>query len=265
MIKYKLFIALGTLFLILLVSCKNEDSPLVTQPGTSSVNGVAKFLDNSIAANAKVELKSNLSGRSIYYTCDAGGNFSFGSLYKGDYTLIFRSTNYDLNTSYTAVSLDDNQSVTKDIYITYNMLDDFISKQVTDKVYFIKFQPDGAKLAGNYSLVDHLSGYYRNNTLDNLTLSASIYKIPVGYDWNNLIVTPDSIPTNFEHLFDVVEEPLISNNHEIRITSDDIPTIFSNPSNGFAFVIKSDSADFKLKIPCVDFNNNDFGLKIFYK
>ncbi|MFZ2324274.1 MAG: carboxypeptidase-like regulatory domain-containing protein [Ignavibacteriaceae bacterium] len=250
---------------VLFLSCKGEDIPLTTEDGNGSINGVAKFLDNSIASYAKIELQSKVSGRSIYCTCDRLGNFSFTSLYKGEYSLIFRSTNYDINTSNIYINLEQDELITKDIYIKYNMLDDFVEKQINDGVFFIKFQPDGAKLNGNYDLVDYLSGYYRNSSSDNITLNGKIYKIPQKLNWNDLYFTADSIPSNFEYLFEVTEEPLKNNNHEIRIYGDNIPVIFSNPSNGFAFVVKRDSIEAKLKIPCVDFNNNDFGLKIFYK
>ena len=60
------------------------------------------------------------------------------------------------------------------------------------------------------------------------------------------------------------EEPVVNGRHEIKISdSNNIQSMFSNPSNGFAFVLNDTTAN-EIKIPCVDFSNNDFGLKIFY-
>ena len=57
---------------------------------------------------------------------------------------------------------------------------------------------------------------------------------------------------------------MLNGKHEIRFYGNDIASILSNPTNGFIFVKKTID-DTKLKVPCVDFNNNDFGLKIRYK
>jgi hypothetical protein len=264
LLRINLFLFVQILIMIFFISCKDENSAIVTPSGRSSIQGTVKFLDNSIAPYAKIELKSNLADRSIYDTCDANGNFSFKELHGGDYTLIFRSTNYDLNTTYVNLSLTDNDNVTQNVFITYNMLDDFAEKIINDGVYFIKFQSDGARLGGNFNLVDHLSGYYRNNSTDTVTLSAKVYRIPLNLDWNTINFSSDSVPSNFEFLFDVNDEKT-NFGHQVQISGDDIPIIFSNPPNGFAFVVKQDSVKAKLKIPCVDFNNNDFGLKITYK
>jgi hypothetical protein len=265
LIKIKFSIAFIIVISFIFCSCKKDDTPVTTEDGNGVISGAAKYLDNTIAPFARIELQSVASGRSIYSTCDSLGKFSFGSLHEGAYTLIFRSTNYDINTTYTSVNLDKNQSINQNVYIRYNMLDDFATSKINDGVFFIKFQPDGAKLDGNFSLVDHLSGYYRNNSNENVTLSATIYKIPAGIDWNDMNFMPDSIPSDFDYLFEVNDDSKPNGSHEIQITGDGISSIFSNPPNGFAFVIKKDSVEAKLKIPCVDFNNNDFGLKIFYK
>ena len=78
-------------------------------------------------------------------------------------------------------------------------------------------------------------------------------------------MTPEYIQSNFQFLFSVNEEPVVNGRHEIKISdSNNIQSMFSNPSNGFAFVLNDTTAN-EIKIPCVDFSNNDFGLKIFYK
>lgn len=263
----KVGIGLVVLLIIgfILISC-NENNPVFTdETGNGLISGVAKYLDNSVAAFARIELQSVSSGRSVNTICDSLGRFSFSSLHEGTYDLIFRSTNYDINTTYTLVNLEKNQSIFQDVYIKYNMLDDFATRQVNDKFFLIKFQPEGAKLGGNFALVDHLSGYYRNTGTDTITLSANVFKVPDNFNWNDLNYTLDYIPTEFEFLFEVEDKTKQNGTHEILINGDNILKIFSNPPGGFAFVIKNDSVNSKLKIPCVDFNNNDFGLKIVYK
>ncbi len=264
-IKTKIILVIPLIISLLFISCNENDSIVSQETGNSKISGVTKYLDGSVAPLARIELQSVTSGRSIFTYCDSLGRFSFSSLNEGSYNLIFRSTNYDLNTSYTPVNLKKDQSVTQDIYIKFNMLDEFVTKQVDTKFFLIKFLPDGAKLGNNYSLVDHLSGYYRGNLDDSVTLSALVYKIPDHLNWSDITLDPNSIPSEFEFLFELNDEISTNGTHEIRIEGENIAKIFSNPANGFAFVLKNDSLNLKLKIPCVDFNNNDFGLKIFYK
>ncbi|MCK7522851.1 MAG: carboxypeptidase-like regulatory domain-containing protein [Ignavibacteriales bacterium] len=220
------------------------------------------------AANARIELSSNTSGRYVYDTCDSLGNFFFDSLYKDNYTLTFRSTSYDIYTSYVSVSVDEDQDIIQDgILLRYNMLDDFSTKIISDSVFFIKMQPDGAKIGNNYDLINILSGYYRSGGFRfNVVEHKCIYLVPEGVNWNDpgIDLTPTYIQSNFQFLFSVNEEPVVNGRHEIKISdSNNIQSMFSNPSNGFAFVLNDTTAN-EIKIPCVDFSNNDFGLKIFY-
>jgi hypothetical protein len=253
--------------LILFISCSKDDSVVVTQNGNSTISGNLKFLDESPASNAIIELRSNSSGRFVYDTCDVNGKFFFNSLYKDIYTLTFRSTSYDINTTYVTVNVDENQDVVQNVYVKFNMLDDFATKIISDSIFFIKMSPDGARLGNNFNLINNLSGYYRTNGSDLISLGSDIYLVPENINWNNpgIELSPNYISSNFQLLFSVAEEPILNGRHEIRFTdSTIIQQIFSNPTNGFAFVLKDTSANV-LKIPCVDFNNNDFGLKIFYK
>lgn len=262
----KIFIVIQLLFVVLIISCKEESIPVIEDVGTSSVSGTVMFLDYSIAPYAKIQLYSSTVGRSIYDTCDADGKFSFDGLYDGEYTLIFNSTNYDLNSSYVKFSVSGEQTLTENIYITYNMLDEFSARQINDQLFLIMLQPAGAKIDGRYDLVDYLSGSYKeSDTTSNVSLSADVYKIPEGLNWNNINFTPDSIPDGFEFLFEIEEQQTANKSHEMRITGDNIETIFSDPPNGFAFIAKKDTVEKVIKIPCVDGSNNDFGFKIVYK
>lgn len=262
-----IFVKYLILFLIFLISCSEDDSITPTQSGNSSITGQLKFLDNTPAANARIELSSNTSGRYVYYTCDILGNFFFDSLYKDSYTLTFRSASYDIYTSYVPVSVDEDQNIVQDVYIRYNMLDDFVTKIISNSVFLIKMHPDGAKIGNNFDLINNVSGYYRSGGSDSISLSANIYLVPDGVNWNDpgVDLTPAFIQSNFQFLFSVDEEPVVNGRHEIKISDTNyIQSIFSNPSNGFAFVLNDTTAN-EIKIPCVDFSNNDFGLKIFYK
>lgn len=245
-------------------SCKRDNSVSVI-PANSSIKGTLKFIDNSPASFARVELKSNLSGRSILDTCDVDGKFLFSSITTGDYTIIFRSLSYDVNTSYVIVHVGENQDIIQDVLVRYNMLDDFSVKIISPEVFFIKFQPDGARIGNNYSAIKNLSGYYTANGIDSLTLSADVYFIPDNLDWTNpgVDLTVDYIKTNFQFLFSINEGQVTNKRHQINIYGSGIEDMFLNPAKGFAFV-KRDSLAKVLKIPCVDFSNNDFGLKIYY-
>lgn len=260
---------LGISFIILLISflivkCK-DDSSVETVIANSSISGELKFLDNSAASFARIELKSNSSGRFIIDTCDINGRFSFAPLSAGDYTITFRSTSYDISTTYVGVNLEENQNTEKIVIIKYNMLDDFSTKTINQDAFFIKMHPDGARIGNNYSLIKNLSGYYTANGSDTLTLSADVYLIPENLNWSNpgVDITSDYIRSNFQFLFSVDEEEVINRRHQINFYNDVIPIMFSNPSNGFVFVRK-DSLAKEIKIPCVDYSNNDFGLKIYY-
>jgi hypothetical protein len=249
------------------MSCSEEDSVVNTPAGSSTITGQLKFLDNTPAAFAQIELKSNSSGRYIFDICDGNGNFFFESLYKDNYTLTFRSTSYDINSSYVSVSVDENQNVVHDVYIKYNMLDEFAAVNVSNSVFLIKFQPDGAKIGDNFNLISNLNGYYRSGSEDSVSLSSNIYLLPEDFVWNNpgVDLTPEYIEANFQFLFSIEEEEVVNGRHEIKISdTNNIQSIFSNPPKGFAFVLK-DSTSNEIKIPCVDFSNNDFGLRIFYK
>ncbi len=262
-----IFVRYLVFFAILLTSCSDDDSITPTQNGNSSITGQLKFLDDSPAANARIELSSNTSGRYVYDTCDALGNFFFDSLYKDNYTLTFRSSSYEIYTSYVPVSVDEDQDIIQDVYIRYNMFDDFATKIISDSVFLIKMYPDGAKIGNNFDLISNLSGYYRSGGQDSISLSANVYLVPANIDWNNpgTDLTTQYIQSNFQFLFSVNEEPVVNGRHEIKISdTNNIQSMFSNPSNGFAFVLNDSSAS-EIKIPCVDFSNNDFGLKIFYK
>jgi hypothetical protein len=260
-------LSLGLLILLssmMFLSCKKDDT-IVAAPGNSSITGTLKFLDESPASFAKIELKSNASGRSIYDTCDVNGSYTFAPLRSGDYTIIFRSTSYDISTSYVAANLLENQNLSQDVFIRYNMLDDFATKIINQDVFFIRMHPDGAKIGGNYSVIKNLSGYYNANGIDSVTLSADVYLVPDNINWANpgVDLTSDYIKTNFQFLFSVDEEPRTNSRHQINLFNNAAEEMFSNPSNGFAFV-RRDSLAKEIKIPCVDFSNNDFGLKIFY-
>ncbi len=251
---------------VFIFSCSEDDSIGPPANGNSTLSGQLKFLDNTPAANARIELSSNTSGRYVYATCDILGNFFFDSLYKDNYTLTFRSASYDIYTSYVPVSVDEDQDIVQDVYIRYNMLDDFVTKIISDSVFLIKMHPDGARIGNNYDLINSLSGYYRSGGADSISLSANVYLVPTNIDWNNPIIdlTPEFIQSNFQFLFSVDEEPIVNGRHEIKISdTNNIQSMFSNPSNGFAFVLNDSTAN-EIKIPCVDFSNNDFGLKIFY-
>lgn len=253
-------------FLVFIISCSEDELINDNKVKNSSVGGKLKFLDGSAAPSAKIELKVNSSGFVINDTCDVEGNFMFDSLYEGSYTITFRSLNYDINSSSVTVQLSPNQNIIQDIFIKYNMLDEFVSKIYNQDVFFIKMHPDGAKIGNNISMVSSFNGYYTSSGSDNISLSADVYLVPALMDWQNpgVDLTADYIRNNFQYLFSVNEEPVTNRRHQVKFIESNIQQLLSNPSSGFAFIRKDTLAN-EIKIPCVDFSNNDFGLKIFYK
>ena len=144
---------------VLFISCSEDDSIPTMQNGNSSISGLVRFLDGSPAAFARVEIRGT-SARTFYDTCDVNGNYAFTSLYKGDYTITFRSTSYDISTSSVTVHLDENENLNQNLFVKYNMLDDFATKIINQDVFFIRMHPDGAKIGGNYSVIKHLGITY---------------------------------------------------------------------------------------------------------
>ncbi len=262
-----LFLSSAIIIIFLFSACKKNNSPTSpAQLSNNSVYGKVKFLDGSSAGYAKVELKSSKSYLSTSTICDKSGNYIFSDLSSGDYLVSFVSTRNDINTSKVSAILTEGDSLERDITITYNMLDDYFSAHINKDVFFMKFLPEDAMIGNNYNLINYLSGFYRRDVNDSVTLSADIYKIPDTLDWYNpgVTLTSDYIRNNFKYLTEVIEEPVKNHNHEIRFKDDNIKIILSNPVNGFAFVKKGDDNK-RLEIPCVDFQNNDFGLRIIYK
>lgn len=45
--------------------------------------------------------------------------------------------------------------------------------------------PDGAKLGGKFELINNVSGYYRSNGSDLVSLSSNVYLVPANFNWNN--------------------------------------------------------------------------------
>ena len=207
----------------------------------------------------------NLSNNSrVSVNADENGIYEFSNLTAGDYLVRFKSTNYNIYTFESEVTLPANDNVEVDLYILYNMLDDSKAVQKSRDLFLIKFQPDGARIGDNHIFVNYLSGTYFGDYSNVFTLNCDIYKCPDSLDWfgPDSLFTPEYIRQNFEYVTSA-EETVNKSNHEIRFYDDDKVKILSNPINGFAFLKPSDD-ERELKIPCVDSNNNDFGLRISY-
>jgi hypothetical protein len=179
--------------------------------------------------------------------------------------LSFESTGYDINSYRVEISIGKNDSVYQDLYIVYNMLDDEKARTVNDSIVLIKYHRDGAGIGDNYQVIDNLTGYYGGDLLNSATLSCEIYELPDEFDWTdiNLDLTSEFVRENYTYVTEA-KDTTIFGNHQIVFEGEDIPKIFSNPTNGFVFVRK-DEHNKTLKIPCVDRQNNDFGLIINYK
>ncbi|MFH1196729.1 MAG: carboxypeptidase-like regulatory domain-containing protein [bacterium] len=255
-----LFIALST---VLIYSCK-EDS-VSTGGEVHSVYGKATFLDGTPAVQAKVQLKNLTTSRLFYDTSDVNGGFNFSNMINGNYVVRFASPAYEVN-SYVSDSFDLTVSdIEHDFFITYKMLDDQEVYRIDDAIFFIKFNADAGRIGNNHDKVSRIIGYHSANAADSISLSCLVYKIPDGFDWEttSIEITPEYIAQNFTLLFEADEE-LNFQQHEIVFIDEMVPKILSNPSNGFAFVKKSAESK-RIEVPCVDRQNNDYGLLFEYQ
>lgn len=251
---------LSLLFVLLILSCSEESN---TETGTSRIYGKVTFLDGSAATNAQIRLIVTQSNQNKFTNTDQNGNYSFDELANGKYEIGFTSLSYDINTYRSEkISLSGND-VEHNFNITYNMLDELKVLIVSDSLFFIQFQHEGGRIGNNFSAIDKLSGYYRPNAGNNITLECDVYEVPNDMVWEESSwLTPKYVKENFVFSMSLTET--VSNfNYSIEINEENIPKIISDPANGFVF-IKRNYDDKILKVPCVDFNNNDFGLKIEY-
>lgn len=244
----------------LIVGCSEETS---TESQKSAISGAVNFLDGTPAANAEIRLIVVQSNQNKFTTTDGSGRYSFADLSDGVYEISFISPTYEIN-SYRSEELTlSGNNIVHDVNITYNILDEAKSKVVSDSLFLIQYHPDAAKIGSNFNAVSKMIGYYRPGSGMEITLSCDIYEMPASYNWNNAdSLTPAYVKDNFTYLMSLTENT--SNfNHSVELTGEKIEMILSNPSNGFVF-IKSIHDESILKIPCVDFNNNDFGWVIEY-
>lgn len=249
-----------TLFVVAFIGCSEESS---TEVSKSSIFGRVTFLDGSSAGNAQIRLIVTESNQNKFTNTDQNGNYRFDDLAGGNYEIGFTSLSYDIN-SYRSeeISLSGN-NVEHNFNITYNMLDELKVLVVNDSLFFIQFQPEGARIGNNTMAVSKLLGYYRPNAETNITLECDVYEVPNDVVWEESTwLTPKYVRENFVHSMSLTETA--SNfNYSVEISGENIARIVSNPSNGFVFIKKSND-DKVLKVPCVDFNNNDFGFRIQY-
>lgn len=253
--------------LILIVAfhfgCK--DNSTEPEPANSAITGTVLFLDGTVGSGATVELQNMSNNSRVYALADVNGKYEFTDLKATDYYVRFKSTRNDILSFEKELSLLKDEILEQNVYIIYNMVDETRAVQKNKNVSLIKFQPDGAKIGSNYNLVNYLSGIYSGDVASEYTLACDIYKCPDNLDWFDAdsIFTPENIKLNFEFITSL-DETLVHGRHEIRFYENDIANILSNPINGFVLLNKNID-NLELKIPCVDFNNNDFGLKINYK
>lgn len=253
-------IAMLLFFILIFISCSEESSTEITK---SSIYGSVTFLDGGAAANAQIRLIVTQSNQNKFTNTDQNGNYKFDDLAEGKYEIGFTSLSYDIN-SYRSeeIALSGN-NVEHNFHITYNMLDELKVLVVSDSVFFIQFQPEGARIGSNTGAVSKLLGYYRPSAGTNITLESDVYEVPNDIVWEESTwLTPKYVRENFVLSMSLTETA--SNfNHSLEISDENIAKVVSNPSNGFVF-IKRIADDKILKVPCVDFNNNDFGFRIQY-
>lgn len=253
-------IVITSLLMVFLFGCSEETS---TETQKSSISGTVKFLDGAPAANAEIRLIVVQSNQNKFTTTNGNGIYKFDDLTDGVYEISFISPTYEIN-SYRSEELTlSGNNIVHNVDITYHILDEVKSKVVSDSLFLIQYHPEGAKIGSNFSAVSKMTGYYRPGSGAEITLECEVFEMPVNYNWNDAdSLTPAYVKENFTYLTSLTENAN-NFNHSVELMGKDIETILSNPSNGFVF-IKSSYDERVLKIPCVDFNNNDFGWVIEY-
>lgn len=260
----RLVYAVLSIVSIFIISCSNDTA---VEPGMPEgvITGQVRFVDGSPGAFARVNLQNLSNNRIAVDTADQNGIFEFNNLSNGDYTLSFLSTSYDIHTFSIDLTVSNSDTLYQDLFIVYRMLDDEKARTINDSVVVIKYHRDGAGIGENFDVIANLKGYYGGDLFNNSTLSCEIYILPNDFNWTDTSfdLTGEYIRENYEYVMEV-KDTLMFGNHEIVFEGENIAKILSNPPNGFAFLRKGEP-DRILRIPCVDRQNNDFGLVINYK
>jgi len=251
------------MYLLFLLGC--NESSVDPDSSTASIRGSVLYLDGTAGKYAPLQLRKLSSSLLLYTSADENGLYQFDSLDAGDYNIRFGSSNADIQSFEVEVAIDEGQILDQDIFILYKKIDEFNALKKNKDVFLIKYAPEGGRIGENYQLVDYLSGTFYGDFTDAFTLSCDIYLAPEQLSWeaNDSLFTSEFIKQNYTFLTSV-EEFNSNGRHEIRFSNEDIVKILSNPVNGFLFINKNEDEK-ELMIPCVDFDNNDFGLLINYK
>lgn len=249
-------------FIIFAAGCADDGS--VNGPKTiGTVSGQVTYLDGTKVSQLSIQFLNVTTKRSYTSVTDASGNFSVSNLAEGKYELSTQGTS-SLVYKYVD-TVDVNESKTQFNFIfKYRYIDDFKFIEVNDDLSFIKFNTFDTRIGSALDSIQYVAGYFQNDFADEATLSADIYQIPDGLVWETLAQTVDAdyVKNNFTKLTSITE--ITQQPHHILVfQGNDLNVLYSNPSNGFAFV-NADTTKV-LKIPCIDRANNDFGLEIFYK
>jgi hypothetical protein len=251
------------LFLIFISAC--SESSVDPDSSTASIGGSVLYLDGSPGKFAPLQLRKLSSSLLLYTSADENGLYKFDSLEAGDYNIRFGSNNADIHSYEVEVSINESQNLEQNIFILYKKIDEFNALKKGKDVFLIKYAPEGGRIGENHQFVNYLSGTFYGDITNSFTLSCDIYLAPDQLSWeaNDSLFTSEFIKQNYTYITSIDE--IISNRrHEIRFYGEDIVKLLSNPLNGFIF-IKKNQNEKELMIPCVDYNNNDFGLLINYK
>lgn len=242
--------------------CGNESG--TTGPSMlENVKGHVTYLDGSDVAKLNIQFLNITTKRSYSTTTDASGNFNVSNLSEGIYELSTQGTSSLVYKYIDTVDVNINNSEF-DFIFKYRYIDDQIFIAVNDDLSFIKFNTFDTKIGSAFDSINYVAGYYQGDFANEYTLSAEIYEIPAGVNWTELaeIADADYIRTNYTKLI-TLEEIFVSQSHVLIFRDDALNVLYSNPSNGFAFV-NADTTKI-LKLPCIDRQNNDIALEIYYK
>lgn len=244
---------------------KNEFLPPAPEIGTGKIYGNLKFIDGTPGSNAMIRLKDFQTNVSLFTGADENGNYEFNELVDGKYQVVYQSPAYEMNV-YLSDTLEtvNNSELKHDFTITYRMLDDQKLKIVNDDMFLIQYHHDAGRIGDSLHLVKGLIGFYSNDFTGRAVLSSKVYSVPDSFDWEADSGNLDStyITNNLEFLFEL-QDWSENSNHLVYIDGEKLGKLLTSVNKGFLFV-KVGTEDQVLKVPCIDRQNNDFGLLFDY-
>lgn len=256
---YKTLLLIVSIFIY---ACSDGDT--TTSPETlDTVTGTVTYLDGSAVSQLSIQFLNLTTKRSYSGLTDSDGKFNVSNISEGKYELSTQGTTSLIYKHLDTINVS--QSAKEfNFKLKFRYIDDQKVFPINDDLFFIKYNTFDTRVGSALDSIDFIAGYYRNDFANNYTLSSDIYLIPFEENLEELSKTADAdyVRSNYTKLATLAQLDT-PQAHVLIFTNNNVEVLYSNPSNGFAFV-NADTTKI-LGIPCIDRANNDFGLEIFYK